>query len=418
MASFIIEGGKRLEGEVVISGSKNASLPIIAASILSGKKTTLYNVPDIHDTQVTIKILKYLGCKVKKTNGKIEIDTRYIKRNDVPDYLMREMRATVILAGALIGRFKDASFSYPGGCDIGARPIDLHLKAFKKLGINIDEEYGFIRCSCDKIEGANIDLDFPSVGATENIILATVLAEGKTTITNAAREPEIVDMIKMLKKMGANISGEGTNIIEINGVKELRSVKYRVMPDRIEAGTFLCAGAITKGKVRILNVIPEQIVPIISKLEEAGCKLTVEKNAVLRENSKRLKAVEIKTMPYPGFPTDMQSIFGSVLTIAKGTSIITETIFENRFKYLTEIKRMGAKNQQEGNVAIITGVKRLAGTNINSTDLRGGAALVLAGLQAKGITRVNNIEYILRGYEHLDEKLNKLGANIQIEEGD
>ncbi|MFQ6944433.1 MAG: UDP-N-acetylglucosamine 1-carboxyvinyltransferase [Clostridia bacterium] len=202
MASFIIEGGKRLEGEVVISGSKNASLPIIAASILSGKKTTLYNVPNIHDTQVTLKILKYLGCKVKKTNGKIEIDTKYIQKNDIPDYLMREMRSTVILAGALIGRFKDASFSYPGGCDIGARPIDLHLKAFKKLGINIDEEYGFIRCSCDKIKGANIDLDFPSVGATENIILATVLAEGKTTITNAAREPEIVDMIKMLKKDG------------------------------------------------------------------------------------------------------------------------------------------------------------------------------------------------------------------------
>jgi len=418
MASFIIEGGKRLEGEVVISGSKNASLPIIAASILSGKKTTLYNVPNIHDTQVTLKILKYLGCKVKKTNGKIEIDTKYIQKNDIPDYLMREMRSTVILAGALIGRFKDASFSYPGGCDIGARPIDLHLKAFKKLGINIDEEYGFIRCSCDKIKGANIDLDFPSVGATENIILATVLAEGKTTITNAAREPEIVDMIKMLKKMGANISGEGTNVIEINGVKELKSVKYRVMPDRIEAGTFLCAGAITKGKVKILNVIPEQIVPIISKLEEAGCKLTVEKNAVLIENSKRLKAVEIKTMPYPGFPTDMQSIFGAILAVAKGTSIITETIFENRFKYLTELKRMGAKNQQEGNVAIVTGVKRLAGTSINSTDLRGGASLVLAGLQAKGITKVNNIEYILRGYENFDKKLNKLGANIQIEEGE
>ena len=298
MASFIIEGGKRLEGEVVISGSKNASLPIIAASILSGKKTTLYNVPNIHDTQVTLKILKYLGCKVKKTNGKIEIDTKYIQKNDIPDYLMREMRSTVILAGALIGRFKDASFSYPGGCDIGARPIDLHLKAFKKLGINIDEEYGFIRWICDKIKGENIDIDFQSVGATENIILATVLAEGKTTITNAAREPEIVDMIKMLKKMGANISGEGTNVIEINGVKELKSVKYRVMPDRIEAGTFLCAGAITKGKVKILNVIPEQIVPIISKLEEAGCKLTVERNAVLIENSKRLTKEILKQILY------------------------------------------------------------------------------------------------------------------------
>ena len=414
MASFIIEGGKRLEGEVVISGSKNASLPIIAASILSGKKTTLYNVPNIHDTQVTLKILKYLGCKVKKTNGKIEIDTKYIQKNDIPDYLMREMRSTVILAGALIGRFKDASFSYPGGCDIGARPIDLHLKAFKKLGINIDEEYGFIRCSCDKIKGANIDLDFPSVGATENIILATVLAEGKTTITNAAREPEIVDMIKMLKKMGANIFGEGTNVIEINGVKELKSVKYRVMPDRIEAGTFLCAGAITKGKVKILNVIPEQIVPIISKLEEAGCKLTVEKNAILIENSKRLKAVEIKTMPYPGFPTDMQSIFTGMLTTAKGTSMIIENIFENRYKYTSELKRMGAKITTEGKVAIVKGTKKLVGTTVEATDLRGGATLVLAGLVAKGQTTVTNVEHILRGYDALDRKLNKIGANVQV----
>ena len=418
MLSYVIEGNNKLEGTIKASGSKNAALPIIATAILNSEKNVFYNIPNIEDTKITLQILRILGCKVTAKSGKITILSREMHSKTIPKELMHKLRSTVILAGAILGRFGEATFSYPGGCDIGARPIDLHLKAFKKLGINIDEEYGFIRCSCDKIKGANIDLDFPSVGATENIILATVLAEGKTTITNAAREPEIVDMIKMLKKMGANISGEGTNVIEINGVKELKSVKYRVMPDRIEAGTFLCAGAITKGKVKILNVIPEQIVPIISKLEEAGCKLTVEKNAVLIENSKRLKAVEIKTMPYPGFPTDMQSIFGAILAVAKGTSIITETIFENRFKYLTELKRMGAKNQQEGNVAIITGVKRLAGTSINSTDLRGGASLVLAGLQAKGITKVNNIEYILRGYENFDKKLNKLGANIQIEEGE
>lgn len=418
MSSFIIEGGKKLEGEVKISGSKNASLPIIAASILNGGKTKLYNVPDIHDTQVTLKILKYLGCKIKKSNGKIEIDSKYITKKDIPEHLMREMRSTVILAGALLGRFKESTFSYPGGCDIGARPIDLHLKAFKKLGINIDEEYGFIRCSCDKIIGANIDLDFPSVGATENIILATVLAEGKTVITNAAREPEIVDMVKMLKRMGANISGEGTNIIEINGVKKLEDVKYRVMPDRIEAGTFLCAGAITGGNIKIVNAIPEQLIPVISKLEEANCKVTFDKNSITLNAPQRLKAVEIKTMPYPGFPTDMQSIFGAVLSVAKGTSIITENIFENRFKYLAELNRMGAKNKQENNVAIITGVKRLSGTNLKSTDLRGGAAMILAGLQAKGITRVNGIEYILRGYENIDKKLSKLGANIYVEEGE
>ena len=418
MSSFIIEGGKKLKGEVKISGSKNASLPIIAASILNAGKTKLYNIPDIHDTQVTLKILKYLGCKIKKNNDKIEINSKYISKKEIPEHLMREMRSTVILAGALIGRFKKAKFSYPGGCDIGARPIDLHLKAFKKLGINIDEEYGFISCSCDKIIGANIDLDFPSVGATENIILASVLAEGKTVITNAAREPEIVDLVQMLRRMGAKINGEGTNVIEINGVNKLLDVNYRVMPDRIEAGTFLCAGAITGGNVKILNVIPEQLTPIISKLEEAGCKIKIQKNDVELEAPQKLKAVEIKTMPYPGFPTDMQSIFGAVLSVAKGTSIITENIFENRFKYLAELKRMGAKNKQENNVAIITGVKKLSGTKVKSTDLRGGVAMVLAGLEARGISTVTNIEYILRGYENIDKKLRKLGANIEIKEGD
>ena len=412
MASFIIEGGKRLEGEVVISGSKNASLPIIAASILSGKKTTLYNVPNIHDTQVTLKILKYLGCKVKKTNGKIEIDTKYIQKNDIPDYLMREMRSTVILAGALIGRFKDASFSYPGGCDIGARPIDLHLKAFKKLGINIDEEYGFIRCSCDKIKGANIDLDFPSVGATENIILATVLAEGKTTITNAAREPEIVDMIKMLKKMGANISGEGTNVIEINGVKELKSVKYRVMPDRIEAGTLLCAAAITGGEIILKKVNASHITPVLNKLAEMGCTIKLKENEINLKSPKKLKAIDIKTMPYPGFPTDMQAIIGAVLCVASGTSIIVENIFENRYKYTAELQKMGANINIEGKTAIIKGVKKLSGTKVRVTDLRGGASLVLGGLAAKGTTNVEDIQYILRGYENLDGKLKNLGAEI------
>ena len=418
MSSFIIEGGRKLKGEVKISGSKNASLPIIAASILNGGKTKLYNIPDIHDTQVTLEILKYLGCKIKQNNGKIEINSQYISKREIPEHLMRKMRSTVILAGALIGRFREATFSYPGGCDIGARPIDLHLKAFKKLGINIDEEYGFISCSCDKIKGANIDLDFPSVGTTENIILASVLAAGKTVITNAAREPEIVDLVKMLRKMGADIIGEGTNIIEINGVSKLLDVKYRVMPDRIAAGTFLCAGAITGGNIKILNTVPEQLVPIISKLEEAGCKIKIEKNDVSLEAPQRLKAVEIKTMPYPGFPTDMQSIFGAVLSVAKGTSIITENIFENRFKYLAELRRMGAKNKQENNVAIITGVRKLSGTNVKSTDLRGGVAMVLAGLEARGITQVDNIEYILRGYENIDKKLIKLGANIQIKEGE
>lgn len=414
MASIIIKGGNKLNGEVKISGSKNASLPIIAASILSGKKTILFNVPDIHDTQVTLKILRYLGCKVYKNHDRIEINSKYIDKMEVPESLMREMRSTVILAGALLGRFREVTFSYPGGCDIGARPIDLHLKSFKKLGINIAEEYGFIRCSCDKIVGADIDLDFPSVGATENIILASVFAQGKTSITNAAREPEIVDLVNILNKMGARISGEGTNVIEIEGVTKLHEVKYRVMPDRIEAGTFLCAGAMAGGKIKITNARTEQLIPIISKLEEAGCQIEKDNTSVTLQAPKRLKAIEIKTMPYPGFPTDMQSIFGSMLSFAKGTSIITENIFENRFKYLQELKRMGAKIKQEGNVAIITGVKMLTGAKVKSTDLRGGAAMVLAGLKAKGITEVTNIEYILRGYEGLETKLRKLGADINL----
>ena len=414
MAIIIIKGGNKLKGEVKISGSKNDSLPIIAASILSGKKTTLFNVPNIHDTQVTLKILGYLGCKVYKNHDRIEINSKYIDKMEIPENLMREMRSTVILAGALLGRFREVTFSYPGGCDIGARPIDLHLKSFKKLGINIAEEYGFIRCSCDKIVGADIDLDFPSVGATENIILASVFAQGKTSITNAAREPEIVDLVNILNKMGARISGEGTNVIEIEGVTKLHEVKYRVMPDRIEAGTFLCAGAMAGGKIKITNARTEQLIPIISKLEEAGCQIEKDNTSVTLQAPKRLKAIEIKTMPYPGFPTDMQSIFGSMLSFAKGTSIITENIFENRFKYLQELKRMGAKSKQEGNVAIITGVKMLTGAKVKSTDLRGGAAMVLAGLKAKGITEVTNIEYILRGYEGLETKLRKLGADINL----
>lgn len=413
MSCYIVEGGKKLEGSVKISGSKNAALPIIAATILNAGTTKLYNIPNIHDTQVTLKILKYLGCMVNKSNDKIEINAKKISKKEIPENLMREMRSTVIIAGAILGRYKEVTFSYPGGCDIGARPIDLHLKAFKKLGINIVEEYGFIRCKCDKIIGTNIDLDFPSVGATENIILATVLAEGKTVITNAAKEPEIIDLANMLNKMGAKICGAGTNNIEIMGVNKLKDISYRIIADRIEAGTMLCAGAVTGGNIKITDVNPEHITAILSKLEEAGCKLDIGKNFVQLMAPKKLRSTEIKTMPYPGFPTDMQSIFGSMLTYAKGTSVITENIFENRFKYLQELQRMGAKNKQEGNVAIITGVKKLTGAKVKSTDLRGGAALIIASLVAKGKTEITNIEYILRGYENIEKKLKKLGAKIE-----
>ena len=415
MKSYIIEGGKKLEGTVKISGSKNASLPIIAACILNSDITKLYNVPNIHDTQITLKILKFLGCKIKKNNNKVEINSKYITKKEIPEDLMREMRSTVILAGAILGRFKEVTFSYPGGCDIGARPIDLHLKAFEKMGIQIQEESGFIRCKTEKVKPADIHLDFPSVGATENVILAAVLADGITNITNAAMEPEIEDLAKLLNKMGAKIEGAGTNNIKIIGVKKLKQTSYSIMPDRIEAGTILCAGAITGGKIKITNVNPSHLKPALEKLEEAGCNIKIGKDEIYLNSPRKLKPIEIKTLPYPGFPTDLQPIFGATFAIAKGTSVIIENIFENRFKYMQELNRMGAKITIEGKTAIIKGVRKLSGATVDSKDLRGGAALVLAGLSSRGITKVNNIEYILRGYEDLDKKLNSIGAKIEIE---
>ena len=414
MAKYIIKGSNKLEGKVKISGSKNAALPIIAASILNAGKTTLYNVPNIHDTQMMFEILKNLGGKVEKKNNKIIIDTSKIKKYEIPEDLMRQMRSSVILAGSLIGKYQKAIFSYPGGCDIGTRPIDLHLKGFEKLGINITKNYGNISCICDKIVGEKIDLDFPSVGATENIMLASCLGEGTTQINNAAREPEIIDLQNFLNKMGAKIQGAGSNKIQIEGVKKLNDVSYNIMPDRIETGTFLCAAAMSQGNIIIENTNINHITPIISKLEEANCKLKLEKDKIELKAPKKLKALEIRTMPYPGFPTDMQSIFVSMLTIAKGTSIIVENIFESRYKYTQELIRMGAKITIEGKSAIVKGTRKLYGANVNATDLRGGAALVLAGIVAKGETTIENIEYILRGYENLNKKLENLGVNIKM----
>ena len=415
MSKFIIQGGKKLEGEINISGSKNAALPIIAATVLNSGTTTLYNVPDIQDVNTMFEILKKIGAIIKRKNNKIIINTNKIHIYEIPDDLMRQMRSSVILAGALLGKYHKARFSCPGGCDIGSRPIDLHLKGFEKLGVNIKEEYGEIYCDAEKIIGTQIHLDFPSVGATENIILAACLGEGSTVITNAAREPEIEDMIKYLNKMGAKINGAGTDKIEIIGVKRLSEVSYNIMPDRIEAGTYLVAGAITSGNIKLLNVDSQHIEPILNKLDEANCKLNINKNEIEIIAPKRVKSVDIKTMPYPGFPTDMQSIFGALLSTAKGTSVITENIFESRYKYAQELIRMGAKINVEGRTAIIKGTKRIQGANVIATDLRGGASLVIAGLYARGITQVDNVHYILRGYEKMDEKLKKLGAKIYIE---
>lgn len=418
MRNYIVNGGRRLIGEIDISGSKNASLPILAASILNGKTTKLYNVPNISDVKTTIEILEYMGCKVKKDKSKIQINSREMTEKQIPDELMRKLRSSVILAGAILSRFGVVEFSYPGGCDIGSRPIDLHLKSLKKLGVKIEEKSGYITCKCDKIIGNEIVLDFPSVGATENIILASVFAEGKVIIKNAAMEPEIVDLANMLNKMGANITGAGSNIVRIIGVKKLKEVSYTIMPDRIEAGTFLLATAITRGKIKLNKVIPEHLNSIIYKLEETGAKFENTKNTIYMEVPNKLHSVEIKTMPYPGFPTDLQQLFSTFLTTVKGTSVITETIFENRFKYIQELKRMGAKVNQEGNTIIIKGVRKLHGTTLECTDLRGGASIVIAALSAKGISRISKIEYIDRGYSDFYLKLNQLGAEIKLEVGD
>ena len=413
---YIVEGGNVLTGEVKISGSKNASLPIIAATILNGEISKLYNVPNIHDTKMMYNILKILGCKVKKTNNKIVIDSSKIKEVEIPENLMQEMRSSVIIAGALLARKKEAIFTYPGGCDIGSRPIDLHIKAFEKLGIKVEEESGYIHCKADEIVGNDIGLDFPSVGATENVMLASVFAKGTTRIINAAMEPEIIDLQNALNSMGAKISGAGTNNIIIKGVEKLKNLSYNIIPDRIEAGTLLCAAAITGGNITLQKVIPQHIETLTNKLQEMGCSLKISKNEIILKAPKRLKPVDIKTLPYPGFPTDMQSVLGTTVAVAKGTSIITENIFENRFKYLSELKKMGAKVTIEGRTAVIKGVRKLSKANVRATDLRGGAALVIAGLNAKGRTTVENIEYILRGYEDFDRKLQSLGANIYKED--
>lgn len=346
------------------------------------------------------------------------IDSRNMTGTTIPEDLMRKLRSSVIIAGAILSRFGEACFSYPGGCDIGSRPIDLHLKGFKKLGIKIDENTSHIQCKCDTIESTEIQLDFPSVGATENLILASVLGTHEVVIKNAAMEPEIIDLACFLNRMGAKVMGAGTNIIKIRGVRDLKEVSYTIMPDRIEAGTLLLATAMTGGEIRLDKVCPEHISPILHKLQECGCKIETVKNTIFLKSNGKLIGTEIKTMPYPGFPTDLQPLFTTLLTVCKGTSIVTENIFENRYKFAQELKRMGAKINIEGKTAIIKGVRRLHGANVESTDLRGGASLLIAGISARGTTKIKKVEYILRGYDNLDKKLNLLGANITREEGE
>jgi UDP-N-acetylglucosamine 1-carboxyvinyltransferase len=411
---IVITGGKQLSGVIKISGAKNALLPIIAASILGTTPSTLREIPDLEDVRTISEVLYQLGVTVRREEpDTLVIDSSVISSCEAPYELVRKMRASFLVMGSLLGRRGQAKISLPGGCAIGTRPIDLHLKGFEALGAQIVLGHGYIEARAPHgLTGARIYLDFPSVGATENIMMAASTAQGQTILENAAEEPEIVDLATYLNTMGARIRGAGTNAIKIDGVKELKGVTHEVIPDRIEAGTYMVAAAITGGDVRLDNVLTEHLKPVIAKLKEAGVTVEEDINGVRVRGNGRLKPIDLKTLPYPGFPTDMQSQFMSLMTVTQGTSIITETVFENRFMHVDELKRMGANIKIEGRSAVIEGVNKLTGCPVKATDLRAGASLVLAGLVAEGQTEIGCIHHIDRGYADLVGKFRSLGADI------
>lgn len=417
MSKLVIEGKKRLEGEIDVQGSKNAVLPILAATVINGGKNVIYNCPELSDVEITIKVLNSLGCRTERLGGTLIVDSSGFNSNIIDESLMRQMRSSIIFLGAIIARCGSAVVSMPGGCEIGNRPIDLHLKAFKSLGMEITEEHGYIKCETEGLRGTNIHLDFPSVGATENIILAACTASGTTTITNAAREPEIVDLERFLNRTGAKISGAGTDVITIDGANKFYGIEHTIIADRIVAGTYLCAAAITGGSVILKNALPRHMQAITTALRDMGCKIFTEQRRIIINSPKRLLPVsKIRTMPYPGFPTDIQSPFMALAAVADGTSMFVENIFENRFQHVEELARMGADIEVDGRVAVVHGVENLGGAKVVAKELRGGAALVLAGLAAEGTTEVSGVKYIDRGYEHFEKNLSACGANIKRKE--
>lgn len=417
MPKIIVEKSPALKGSVKISGAKNSTLPIIAASLLSSEVCTLEDIPALDDVDVISEVLASLGVDINRVSkNSLEINSSRIANIEAQYELMRKMRASFLVMGPLLTRMGRARVSLPGGCAIGTRPIDLHLKGFKALGAKIDVGHGYVEASADRLIGDKIYLDFPSVGATENIMMAATLAEGETIIENAAMEPEIVDLANYLNKMGADIKGAGTNNIKIKGVKELGKVRHSVIPDRIEAGTYMVAAAITGGDVLIENVIPSHVKPIIAKLMEAGVKVEEGEDNVRVIANNGIKAVDVKTLPYPGFPTDMQSQFMALMSIAEGTSVMIETVFENRYMHVDELKRMGADIKIDGRSAIIQGTNRMMGAPVKATDLRAGAALILAGLVSEGATEISDIYHIDRGYTDIEQKLANLGAKIYRKE--
>ena len=414
MDQYVIKGGNPLVGEVEIGGAKNAALAIISAAVMMDETVTIENLPNVRDINVLLNAIESIGAKVDRLDAHtVKMNGSFIRNFVVDNEYIRKIRASYYLLGALLGKYKHAEVALPGGCDIGSRPFDLHLKGFRALGATVDISHGMVIASAERLKGTHIYLDKVSVGATINIMMAAALAEGKTIIENAAKEPHVVDAANFLNSMGANIRGAGTDVIRIVGVEKLHKTEYSIIPDQIEAGTFMLAAAATRGDVTVKNVIPKHLEAISAKLLEIGCEVEEFDDAVRVVSSKPMHHTQVTTLPYPGFPTDMQPQMAVVLGISEGTSTVTESIFENRFKYVGELARMGANIKVESNIAIISGVNNYTGARVNAPDLRAGAALVIAGLSGEGITVVDDIYYIERGYEEFENKLASLGALIE-----
>ncbi len=416
MPKLVIEGSRRLEGEVKIQGSKNSILPILAASVMCADECIIHNCPNISDVKVTSQILSYLGCKVTFENNTFVVNSRHISKNDIPDFLMREMRSSIIFLGSLISATGNAKLCLPGGCELGPRPIDLHLDGLRQMGLRINESHGFLECDIGAgLAGCNIALSFPSVGATENLILAAVKAKGITVLTNAAKEPEIMDLVNFLNKCGAKIECSDSSTLVIEGVDALHGTEHTIIPDRIVAVTYMAAAAATAGNLVVKNIISDNISSVIPIFEEAGC--------IIKQKGKNILTIDsparpyfnrlIRTMPYPGFPTDAQAPVMAMTTVADGTSMFVENIFSNRYKHVGELLRLGANIKVEDKVAIVEGVKRLSGANVTAADLRGAAALVVAGLSAEGVTEISGLNHIDRGYENIEDNLCKIGAVVK-----
>jgi UDP-N-acetylglucosamine 1-carboxyvinyltransferase len=413
MSRLIINGGRPLQGSVRVQGAKNSALPVLAASLMCGSRSVIHNCPELTDVGATMRILEYLGCAAAREGDAVTVDPQGLGRCDIPDRLMREMRSSIVFLGAIAAALGRARISFPGGCELGPRPIDLHLSALRQLGLEIDEDGGWLDCRVHgRLRGADIALAFPSVGATENIILAAATADGTTVILNAAREPEIVDLADYLTGCGARISGAGTGTIVIEGTERLHGCEHRVIPDRIVAATLMAAAAVTGGEIELRDICPEHLSPVMPAFRQLGCEMSTHEGTLAIKRPGRLMPLDcVRTMPYPGFPTDAQAPLMAAATLADGTSMFIENMFASRFKHAAELGRMGAKINIEGRVAVVEGVKKLRGTSVESTDLRGGAALVVAALAAEGTTQIDSLRHIDRGYESIERTLALLGAD-------